>query len=91
MLLTGCARMFTATTEASYIVRLPDGTVKEVRYKSDKEQIGLDAAFDGVTVKVDKSSTQDAVIAATLQLQAQMLRLLESIAPAASKAAAAGS
>ena len=72
--LNGCAQMFTAKTKARYEIR-PDGT-KIVEYESDKEQVGLDARFGDVRVKVDKSSTQDEVIAAVLSMQSQVLQLI---------------
>jgi hypothetical protein len=75
--LSGCAQMFACKTDASYIVR-PDGT-KEVQYSSCKEQIGLDAKFGDVHVQVDKSGTQESVVAASLQLQIKMLEILGPI------------
>lgn len=79
--MSGCAQMFTAKTKAYYVIR-PDGS-KEVLYESDKEQVGLDATVEkdgSLHVKVDRANTQEAVIAATLQLQAQMVRLMEMLA-----------
>lgn len=75
----GCAQMFTAKTKATWTE--PNG--KSITYESDKEQIGLDATFNPNTgafhIKVDKSGTQEAVIAAVLQTQAQMLSILEKL------------
>ena len=76
---SGCANMFACTTDARYIVRA-DGS-SETYYSSCKEQIGLDADIDPksgkVHVKVDKSGTQEAVIAAVLQTQLQLMRMIE--------------
>ena len=74
MLFAGCAQFFTAKTKARYEIR-PDGT-KIVEYESDKEQIGLDAKFGDVRVKVAQSSTQEEVIAAVLSMQTQILQLI---------------
>lgn len=86
--LGGCSRMFASRTEASYIVR-PDGS-REVRYSSDKEQVGLEALVDaagGVHVKVDKAGTQEQVIAAALQSQLMLGRILEALLPLLQSAA----
>lgn len=76
----GCASMFTAKTKATWTE--PNG--KSITYESDKEQIGLDATFDPKTgffhIKVDKARTQEQVIAAVLQTQAQILGLLDKLA-----------
>jgi hypothetical protein len=76
----GCAQMFTAKTKARYEIR-PDGT-KIVEYESDKEQVGLDAKFGDVRVKVDKASTQEEVIAAVLGMQSQILGMIKELAAA---------
>ena len=70
----GCASMFTAKTTVRVEVR-PDGTCIG-DYTSDKEQVGFEAAVCGGSVKVDKASTQDAVIAAVLSMQSQVLQLI---------------
>jgi len=76
---SGCAQMFTSKTKATWTE--PGG--KSITYESDKEQIGLDAAFNPATgefrIKVDKASTQEAVIAAVLQNQTQILQLIEKL------------
>jgi len=80
--LTGCAQMFTAKTVASYVT--PDGRM--IHYESDKEQIGLEAVYtdkDGktVSIKVDRAGTQESVIAATLQMQMQLLQMIQQLTP----------
>ena len=70
----GCAGMFTAKTTVRVEVR-PDGTCIG-DYTSDKEQVGFEAAVCGGSVKVDKASTQDAVIAAVLSIQNQIWSML---------------
>ena len=70
----GCAQMFTAKTTVRLEVR-PDGTCIG-DYTSDKEQLGFEASVCGGSVKVDKASTQDAVIAAVLSMQSQVLQLI---------------
>ena len=82
LFLSGCAQFFTAKTTASY--KLPNGP--EISYSSDKEQTGLDATISldetgklkGFRIRVDKSSTQEEVINATLQMQLQLMKLLET-------------
>jgi len=91
--MTGCASMFSAKTEASYQVS-PDGS-RIISYTSDKEQTGLEASWkdkDGTDVKirVDKSTTAESAIAAALQLQLEMAKLLEAIVPLAAQAAKVG-
>lgn len=90
--MTGCAQMFTAKTKASWS-KAPDGTLT-IYYESDKEQVGLDAEVDPSTgkfhVKVDKASTQDSVVAATLQMQGKWLDLVQSLAAASKTAATKG-
>lgn len=84
--LTGCAQMFTAKTKASYIK--PDGTT--IMYESDKEQIGLEARVDpktgAIEIKVDKAGTQEAVIAAVLQVQVKMLDMIQQLQALMNKA-----
>ena len=75
---TGCAQMFTAKTAVS-VTQSPDGTCTAT-YSSDKEQIGLEAEVCGGKVKVDKAGTQEAVIAAVLQSQIQILGLIDKLA-----------
>ena len=72
--LNGCAQMFTAKTTVRIEVR-PDGTCIG-NYTSDKEQVGFEAAVCGGSVKVDKATTQEAVIAAVLSMQSQVLQLI---------------
>ena len=71
--------MFACKTEANFRY-LPDGT-REVNYKSCKEQIGLDAEFDDKGspkhVKVDKSGTQESVIAATTAVYLKLLEIIQ--------------
>jgi len=85
LLTVGCAQWFTAKTTATYEIR-PDGT-KIISYTSGKEQQGLDldlTEVDGkpraLKIHVDKATTQEAVIAATLQLQLQTLEILKGLA-----------
>jgi len=70
----GCAQMFTAKTSVQIQVS-PDGTCTAA-YSSDKEQVGLEASVCGGSVKVDKSGTHDAVIAAVLSMQGQLLQMV---------------
>ena len=72
--LSGCAQMFTAKTTVR-VERLPDGTCI-AEYTSDKEQIGLEASVCEGNVKVDKAGTQEAVIAAVLSMQGQLLQMI---------------
>lgn len=92
LLLSGCADMFANRTKGSYVVTMPDGTVHEARYESSKEQVGFKAKINPTTkeldVSVDRSSTQDAVTAATLQSQLQMIKLLEMLSGMAARAGA---
>lgn len=91
LLLTGCAQMFTAKTTASYRLH-PDGT-KEIIYSSDKEQVGLDVDFEEdakgnikkIRIRVDKSGTQESVIAASMAIQQQALKLAETAVQGAAK------
>lgn len=75
---SGCS-MFTSNTRVRVEVR-PDGTCI-AEYTSAKEQLGLEAGICGGTVRVDKASTQDAV----------MLRMMELIQGLTMRGAAAGS
>ncbi len=89
----GCARLFTASTTASYSG--PDGRL--IEYQSDKEQIGLEAVYvvdeqgrvREVRIKVDKASTQAEVIQAVLQQQRQLSETLSSLLPLLTRAGAA--
>lgn len=82
-LVAGCARMFTAKTVASY--ETPDG--KKISYESDKEQTGLDVEYEvdaqgrvkKIRLKVDKSGTQESVVAAALLQQSHLLDVLTAI------------
>ena len=92
MLGAGCAQMFTAKTTAYYKIA-PDGT-KEVHYSSDKEQVGLRVDLDeeggkikSLRISVDKSSTQESVIAATLEVQKKVLDLVDTLTKAGLAAA----
>ena len=96
----GCGvRMWSASTEATYEIT-PDG--KKITYESNKEMQGLileinevDGKVHTVKISVDKSSTSEAAVAAALQvqinLQQQLMRLIDQLAPLASAAAKAGS
>ncbi len=77
--LSGCAQMLACKTDASYILR-PDGS-KEIIYSSCKEQIGLEATFGDAHLKVDKSGTQESVIAALAEQQKALADLLKTLAP----------
>jgi predicted trehalose synthase len=95
----GCGiRAWSASTEATYEVT-PDG--KKITYESNKEQQGLileineaDGKIHTVKISVDKSSTSEAAIAAALQvqlnLQSQLMRLIDQLAPLAAAAAKSG-
>jgi len=93
--LVGCGiRAWSASTEATYEVS-PDG--KKITYESNKEFQGLilEVTDNSVKITVDKASTSEAAIAAALQmqlnLQQQLMRLLDQLAPLAAAAAKAGS
>jgi hypothetical protein len=98
--ITGCGiRSWSASTEATYEVS-PDG--KKITYESNKEQQGLvleiseiEGKIHTVKISVDKSSTSEAAINAALQsqlnLQMQLMRLIDQLAPLAAAAAKAGS
>ena len=76
----GCAQMFTAKTTVHYEERRPDGTVIIADYSSDKDQVGLDAKLGKEpSIKVDKASTAEAVIAAVLQTQTKLLGMIEAL------------
>ena len=97
---TGCGiRMWSASTEATYEIT-PDG--KKIFYSSNKEMQGLvlevnevDGKMHTVKINVDKSSTSEAAVAAALQsqlnIQAQLMRLIDQLAPLAAAAKAGGS
>ena len=81
--LSGCTSMFTSKTKASYT---PGGPIT---YESDKEQVGLDVTYEvdekgnvkKVRIKVDKSGTPEAAIAAALQQSSEALGLLKELLP----------
>jgi hypothetical protein len=86
--------MWSASTEATYEIT-PDG--KKITYESNKEMQGLileitevDGKVHTVKISVDKSSTSEAAVAAALQvqinLQQQLMRLIDQLAPLAAKA-----
>lgn len=87
---TGCAQMFTAKTVATY--ESPDG--KKIAYESNKEQIGLEASWEEgntrVHIKVDKSGTQESVVAATLLIQQKWLDLVDRLSQQAATKGMAG-
>jgi hypothetical protein len=97
---TGCGiRMWSASTEANYEIT-PDG--KKIFYSSNKEMQGLilevsdiDDKIHTVKISVDKSSTSEAAVAAALQsqlnIQAQLMRLIDQLAPLAAAAKMGGS
>jgi hypothetical protein len=97
--LVGCGiRAWSASTEATYEVSL-DG--KKISYESNKEQQGLileitevEGKAQTIKISVDKSSTSEAAVAAALQmqlnLQSQLMRLIDQLAPMAAAAAKAG-
>jgi hypothetical protein len=97
--LVGCGiRAWSASTEATYEVS-PDG--KKITYESSKEMQGLilevtevEGKINTVKISVDKSSTSEAAINAALQsqlnLQMQLMRLIDQLAPLAAAAAKAG-
>ena len=99
-LMPGCGiRMWSASTEATYEIT-PDG--KKIFYSSNKEMQGLvlevnevDGKMHTVKINVDKSSTSEAAVAAALQsqlnIQAQLMRLIDQLAPLAAAAKAGGS
>lgn len=94
--LAGCASMFTSKTAASYQVSA-DGT-KLISYTSDKEENGLDATWENtpdgnvklVHIKVDKAGAQESAVAAALQLQVELVKMLQALLPLAQAAAAKG-
>jgi hypothetical protein len=99
LVLTGCGiRAWSASTEATYMIS-PDG--KKITYESNKEQQGLileiteiEGKVYTVRISVDKSSTSEAAIAAALasqtNMQIQLMRLIDQLAPIAAAAAKAG-
>jgi len=89
-LTSACASMFSAKTEAIYEIT-PDG--KKISYKSDKEQQGLrldlqeqDGNIKSVKIDVDKSTTAESAIAASLALQIELTKLLQQMLPLAAAA-----
>lgn len=74
---TSCANMFAAKTRATHIEH-PDGR-REITYESTKEQLGMDVKLGDMHVKVDRSSTQEEVVNATLQTMRIMERLTETL------------
>lgn len=93
---SGCgARYFSASTEAIYKIT-PDG--KFVSYESNKELQGANVEIteiDGKTtlvrISVDKAGTSEAVVAAALATQKQMMDILQRLIPLIEKAALSGS
>lgn len=92
---SGCANMFSAKTIATYEIT-SDG--KMIRYESSKEQQGLDLDLTEdngqvkvVRIHVDRASTAEAAMAAALQVQLQILKILETLAPLAAQAVKSGS
>lgn len=97
--LVGCgANFFSGKTIATYTVTTTtkDGVTvtKEIVYNSNKEQQGLSMDLDEddgkvktLKLHVDKASTQEQVIAASLALQQRMVQVLETLAPLVSAAA----
>lgn len=93
--ITGCGiRAWSASTEATYEIS-PDG--KKIVYSSNKEMQGLvlevtevEGKIHTVKINVDKSSTSEAAIAAALQvqlnLQTQLMKLIDQLAPLAAAA-----
>jgi hypothetical protein len=91
----GCGiRSWSASTEATYEIT-PDG--KKITYESSKEMQGLilevtevEGKINTVKISVDKSSTSEAAINAALQsqlnLQTQLMRLIDQLAPLAAAA-----
>ena len=86
--LPGCAQMFSSKTQVA-VLHNPDGTC-QASYSSDKEQQGLEAEVCGGKIKVDKSGTMEAVVAASAATQASLARILEALAPLIPAAAKAG-
>jgi hypothetical protein len=83
----GCAQMFTSKTTVHFETRNSNGDTCIGDYTSDKEQIGLEAIIcGGATIKVDKASTQEAVVAAVLSMQSQMLQFIKEQAAVAKAA-----
>jgi len=77
MVLTGCARMFTAQTTV-HVEKTADGACT-ADYSSSKEQEGLEASMCGGDIKTVKSGTLESAVAAALQMQLTMARLLEQL------------
>ena len=82
LLVSGCGTsMFTANTKANFT--MPDGTM--ANWESDKEHQGLEAEYDPKTgrfkIKVEKSGTPEAAIAAALQQSSEALGLLKELLP----------
>lgn len=65
LLLFGCS-MLSANTTVDLKVE-PDGTCTG-HYSSNKEQVGMEAAICGGTVKVDKATTQEAILLKMLEM-----------------------
>lgn len=72
--IAGCAQMFTAKTKVA--VETPDC---KAWYESDKDQQGLEGEVCGGKIRVDKSGTPEAVIAAVLQVQLNLLQRLDAL------------
>lgn len=95
--ITGCGiRSWSASTSATYQISR-DG--KTITYESNKEMQGLilevseiEGKINTVKISVDKASTSEAAIAAALQmqlnLQTQLMRLIDQLAPLAAAAKA---
>lgn len=85
ILLSGCGvGQFTAKTSASYVIS-PDGN-KTIHYESNKEQQGLDVALveekgdvKSLTIHVDRAITPEAAIAAALQSQTELIKLIQQL------------
>jgi len=77
MFVYGCANMFSAKTTV-HVEKTADGACK-ADYSSSKEQEGLEASMCGGDIKTAKSGTLESAVAAALQLNLTMSRILEQL------------
>lgn len=76
LIFSGCYALNSASTTVKV---LKTGDSCQAEYSSNKEQVGLEASVCGGSVKVDKSGSNDAVIAATLAMQQQMFAFVQQM------------
>jgi hypothetical protein len=94
-LVTGCGvARFSGTTTIHYAVD-EQGKIKTLDYENNKDLAGLDVEYEvdeqgrvkKVKIQVDKSGTNEAAIAAALQMGVENSKLLQQLLPVIKSAA----